>query len=212
MKSDRPKQFIELVGEPIILRTIKAFLRFNPTIKVIICVHKNYRNYLESLLEKSGLNGPQIEITLGGETRFASVKNGLQLITDLNAVVGIHDAARPFVSQQTISTCYEVAAQKGSAIPCISVHESMRKISNNVNNSVNRHEYKIIQTPQCFITGPIKKAFERSYSTSFTDDATVFEASGENVFLVEGNEENIKITSPHDLLIATAIAKQNHLA
>lgn len=205
MKSDRPKQFIEIKGIPVIIKTIFTFLAFDPHIRIIISVHKNYKTYLEGILEKHGLSNANIQITLGGDTRFASVKNGLQLITELTAIVGIHDAARPFVSVQTIQNCYELAASKGNAIPCVSVNESMRKISNNVNHSVNRNEYKIIQTPQCFLVSKIKQAFQQEYSPRFTDDATVLESIGETIYLAEGNEENIKITSPHDLLIANAL-------
>jgi len=207
MKSDRPKQFLDLNGEPVIIRTIKSFLAYNSQIGIIISVHKNYKSHLEALLLKFELNDQNIQITFGGETRFASVKNGLDLITDPNAIVGIHDAARPLVSQQTIALCYDTAASKGVAVPCVSVSESMRKISNNINSAVNRHEYKIIQTPQCFVASKIKKAFEQNYNSSFTDDATVLESTGEKILLVEGNEENIKITSPHDLLVASALVK-----
>lgn len=205
MKSDRPKQFIELAGTPVIVKTIRCFLDYNPDIAVIISVHKNYRAHLEGLLDKFNLKNYNINVTVGGDTRFASVKNGLQLIEDENAVVAIHDAARPFVSNQTITVCFAEAKIKGNAIPCVSVNESMRKISNNVNNSVNRNEYKLIQTPQCFLASKIKKAFLQEDSHTFTDDATVLESVGEKIFLVEGNEENIKITSPHDLLIAKAL-------
>lgn len=205
MKSDRPKQFIELEGVPIIVRTIQSFLKYNPEFRIVISVHKNYKSHLEGLIEKFNLRSYNIQITFGGETRFASVKNGLSLIPNEHAVVGIHDAARPFVSEETIKNCYETAAEKGSAIPCTTVSQSMRKISNNVNSSVNRNEYKLIQTPQCFLVTKIKKAFEQDYSPSFTDDATVLESIGERVVLVEGNEENIKITSPFDLLIARAL-------
>lgn len=205
MKSDRPKQFIELAGIPIIIHTIRTFLQYNSSMHIIIAVHKNYKAHLEGLIEKFELKSPNIHITFGGESRFASVKNGLMLIDNENAIVGIHDAARPLVSQQTILNCYEAAAIKGNAIPCVSINQSMRKISNNINNSVNRNEYKLIQTPQCFLVSKIKKAFEQEYTPSFTDDATVLESIGETIILVEGNEENIKITSPHDLLIAGAM-------
>lgn len=205
IKSDRPKQFIEINGIPVIVRTIRVFLEYNPAMGIIICVHRNYRQYLESMIEKYGLKQNDIKITFGGDTRFASVKNGLALVENTNAVVGIHDAARPFVSVQTIANCFETAAQKGNAVPCVPVNESMRKISNNVNHSVNRNEFKMVQTPQCFVASKIKKAFESDYSPLFTDDATVLEANGESINLVEGNEENIKITSPHDLILAKAL-------
>jgi 2-C-methyl-D-erythritol 4-phosphate cytidylyltransferase len=208
MKSDRPKQFLDLQGEPVIIRTIRCFTDYNPQIGIIICVHKNYKAHLEGLLEKFRIDMTHLQITFGGDTRFASVKNGLQLISDPNAVVGIHDAARPFVSGKTIAACFETAAAKGSAVPCVSVNESMRKISNNVNNAVNRHEYRIVQTPQCFIVSQIRQAFQQEYNSNFTDDATVLEAMGEKIYLVEGNEENIKITSPHDMLIAAALVSQ----
>ena len=205
MKSDRPKQFLELKGEPVIVRTMRCFLEYNPQIRIIVSIHRNYRSHLEGIISKYGLKEKDIQITFGGDTRFASVKNGLSLITDQDAIVGIHDSARPLVSKQTIENCYHTAAEKGVAVPCISVNESLRKISNNVNNYVNRHEYKIIQTPQCFLVSKIKKAFEQDYHPSFTDDATVLETIGEKIVLVEGNEENIKITSPHDMLLAAAM-------
>ena len=205
MKSDIPKQFIEIKGIPIIIKTIRCFLDYNQTIRVIVCVHANYKTYLENLLTKFNLNEKEILITLGGETRFDSVKNGLQFVDDETGIVGIHDAARPFVSAQTISYCYDTAAARGNAVPCLPVTESLRKISNNINNSINRNEYKIIQTPQCFLASKIKKAFMQPYTTSFTDDATVLESMGESINLVEGNPENIKITSPFDLIVASAI-------
>jgi 2-C-methyl-D-erythritol 4-phosphate cytidylyltransferase len=208
MKSDRPKQFIELMGEPIIIRTIRCFLAYNPGIRIIVCVHRNYRSYLEGLIDKYEMGELQIQITNGGDSRFESVRNGLALVSSENSVVGIHDAARPFVSTDTIRTCFETAQVKGNAVPCLPVNESLRKISNNVNSSVNRNEYKIVQTPQCFIASRIKAAFDQAQGSGFTDDATVLEAAGESIFLVEGNEENIKITSPHDLLIAKAILQK----
>jgi 2-C-methyl-D-erythritol 4-phosphate cytidylyltransferase len=208
MKSDRPKQFIELLGEPIIIRTIRCFLAYNPGIQIIICVHRNYRSHLEGLVEKFNLKEASIKITFGGETRFDSVRNGLKVIETGQGVVGIHDSARPFVSTETIAICYDTAQQKGNAVPCLPVYDSLRKISNNVNSSVNRNEYKIVQTPQCFQVDKIKRAFEQATGTAFTDDASVLESTGETIFLVEGNEENIKITSPHDLLIAKAIIQK----
>jgi 2-C-methyl-D-erythritol 4-phosphate cytidylyltransferase len=208
MKSDRPKQFIELLGVPVIIRTLHCFIDYDPAMQVIICVHRNYRSHLEVLIEKYNLKNYAIRITFGGETRFESVRNGLKLIENDMAIVGIHDSARPFVSAETIKNCYETALVKGNAVPCQPVTDSLRKISNNINHSVNRNEYKIVQTPQCFRAGLIRQAFEQVNGTAFTDDASVLEASGESINLVEGNEENFKITSPHDLLIARAILQK----
>jgi 2-C-methyl-D-erythritol 4-phosphate cytidylyltransferase len=205
MKSDRPKQFIELSGVPIIVRTIRCFLSYDPAIRLIISVHRNYKSHLEGVIEKHNLQTADIVITIGGDTRFESVRNGLALLDEQQALVAIHDAARPFVSEEAIRQCFEVAAQKGNAVPCVKLNDSLRKISNNINHSVNRNEFRIIQTPQCFLSSLIKKAFNEAEGTAFTDDAAVLEATGEQIVLVEGNEENIKITSPHDLLIAKAI-------
>lgn len=203
MQSDIPKQFIEVGGETIIVRTIKAFLNYDLAIQIIISVHKDFKTYLEELCAKHNLKN--IKITLGGQTRFHSVKNGLDLITDETAVVGIHDAARPFVSVQTIKNCFDTAKEKGNAIPCITISESLRNINKDNNVAVNRNDFKIIQTPQCFLVSKIKKAFLREYDASFTDDATVLESIGEKINLVEGNIENIKITNKFDLAIAKAL-------
>lgn len=205
MRCDRPKQFLEIKGKPVIIRTITRFLEFNPQMQIVVAVHRNYRSHLENLLEKWNLKG-SILITEGGETRFESVRNGLRAIDATDGVVGIHDAARPFVSLDTIRTCFETAARYGNAVPCIAVNDSLRKISNNVNASVNRNEYKIVQTPQCFKLTLIRTAFAQATGNSFSDDASVLEASGGTIILVEGNEENIKITSPHDLRLAEALA------
>lgn len=205
MKSDLPKQFIDLEGIPVIVRTILCFINYDPNISIIISIHKDFKSHLEELIEKFDLANSDITITFGGHSRFESVKNGLLLIKNDQAIVGIHDAARPFVSLQTIANCYETAFISGSAVPCISVNESLRRVSKDLNNSVNRNEYKIIQTPQCFLVSKIKTAFEQGYDPAFTDDATVLESKGEKIILVEGNEENIKITSPHDLVIAKAL-------
>lgn len=205
MEQVLPKQFILLNNEPIIIKTINCFLKYNPTINIIISVHKNFKTYLEKLLEAHNIIN--IKIVLGGATRFQSVKNGLKLITDTLAIVAIHDAARPFVSLQTIKNCFETATLKGNAVPCISLNESIREIKIKKNTAVNRASYKIIQTPQCFLVSKLKKAFNQPYNPLFTDDATVLESIKEPIFLVEGNIENIKITNPHDLLIANAFLK-----
>ena len=205
MKSNTPKQFIEINGEAIIVRTIKAFLNYNSLIKIIISVHKDFKVYLEELLIKNGLNKNNIQITLGGETRFQSVKNGLSLIEDQNAIVGIHDAARPFVSIQTIKTCFDTAKEKGNATPFVFVTDTVRKVDGQFNSSVDRSLFRIIQTPQCFLASKIKDAFAQEYNPIFTDDASVLEYNGEKINLVEGNIENIKITTPFDLSIAKTL-------
>ncbi len=202
MNSTVPKQFMDLGGQPLIIKTLRCFLSYNATMRVIISVHQDYESRMQEMIRAAGLGEANIRITLGGDTRFASVKNGLALVEDETAVVGIHDAARPFVSRSTIERCFEEAARQGNAIPCIRIAESLRKVEGNASAAVSRDEYRIVQTPQCFVAADIKKAFEQAYSPAFTDDATVLEAMGRRIHLVEGNAENIKITTPHDLMLA----------
>jgi 2-C-methyl-D-erythritol 4-phosphate cytidylyltransferase len=207
MNHTMPKQFIEINGEAIIIKTLRCFLGYNPHIFVVVSVHKDFTNHLKDLLDRSGLTISKLIIAEGGITRFESVKNGLCLIDDGEAIVAIHDAARPFVSEQTIARCFSMAELMGNATPCVPVIESVRKISGNESYAVNREEYKLIQTPQCFLVSKIKRAFEQTYTPNFTDDATVLEVMGEKINLVDGNIENIKITTPHDLMIANALVK-----
>lgn len=205
MQSNTPKQFIEIFGEPIIIRTIKVFLSYNPLIKIIVCIHPDYETYLKELLIKHSLQSTNIQITIGGETRFRSVKSGLALVNDPNAIVGIHDAARPFVSIETIKTCFDTAKEKGNATPCILVTDTIRIVEGELNSSADRTRFRLIQTPQCFLTSKIKAAFNKEYNPLFTDDASVLEFSGEKINLVEGNIENIKITTQFDLSIAKTL-------
>ncbi len=201
MKSSVPKQFIEIKGKPILIHTIEKFIEFDEFIHVIVCVHPDFLNDARFMIAEH-FPEKNIQIVAGGETRFHSVKNGLNCISNKNDIVGIHDAARPFVSRETIKRCFETAAQEGNAIPVSPVNESIRMVVNGINKAVSRDDYKIVQTPQCFIVSKIKKAFEQGYSPFFTDDATVLESMDESIILVEGNPENIKITHPNDLKFA----------
>jgi 2-C-methyl-D-erythritol 4-phosphate cytidylyltransferase len=206
MNSDIPKQYLKINNKPILIHTIQRFYDYNSSIKVICCVHKNYIKEVSNMMSHY-FSDKKIMITEGGETRFHSVKNGLNQINETEALVAIHDAARPLVSVVTIQKAFESAKNNGSGIPVVSVNESIRLIENNNSKAVNRNDYKIVQTPQCFKTGLIKNAFEVEYNHSFTDDATVFEHAGHEVILTEGNPENIKITLPNDLIIAESLIK-----
>lgn len=203
MNSSIPKQFIELAGKPILMHTIEKFAAAIPDIRIVLVLSPAYKSEWETLCQKYNFKTPH-QLTDGGETRFHSVKNGLRLIPE-NCVVGIHDAARPLVSIKTIVTAFETAGKTGNACPAVSVTESLREVKNGNNRAVNRNNYFSIQTPQCFHSNLIKKAFLQEYKPFFTDDATVLEAAGETINLVEGNRENIKITTPQDLLIAQAL-------
>ncbi len=201
MQSSVPKQFIEIKGKPILIHTIEKFIEFDEYINIIVCVHKDYMTDANFMLAEY-FPDRNIQTVFGGEARFHSVKNGLACIANKNDIVGIHDAARPFVSVETIKRCFETAAIHGNSIPVSPVNESLRLVTNGINKAVSRDDYKVVQTPQCFVVSKIKEAFEQKYSPFFTDDATVLEGMDERIYLVEGNSENIKITNPYDLKFA----------
>ncbi len=203
MKSKTPKQFLEINKTPVIVLCIKKFLKYKKNISIVIAVHPAFKKELAAICQKY-FPKQRIDVVFGGETRYHSVKNALEMIPKEEGVVGIHDAARPFVNVEVIRNCYSVAAKRGNAIPAITVSESIRKASSKKNKAVDRNEFKIIQTPQCFNVKLIKKAFTKKYSKKFTDDATVLENIDEKINLVEGNYENIKITNPNDMIIAKA--------
>ena len=202
MNADIPKQFLELSGKPIVIRTIEKFYAFDNSIKIILVLPTQHILLWNKLIEKHNFNIP-IQLANGGETRFDSVKNGLELIK--NGIVAIHDAVRPLVSSDTIKRAYETAFLKGNAIPTILINDSLRILDNSGNKPLDRTQVRIIQTPQCFDVALIKKAYLQAYDISFTDDASVLEKLGEKINLVEGNPENIKITHPIDMLIAEAL-------
>ncbi len=203
MNSAVPKQFMEFLGKPVLIHTVEKFIAAIPDIHIVLVLSPAFKPQWEGLCQKHNFKIPYLPAD-GGETRFHSVKNGLAMVPE-NCVVGIHDAARPLVSTKTILTTFETAEQKGNACPAVSINESIREVKNGTNKAVDRNNYFIIQTPQCFHSSLIKKAFLQDYSSSFTDDASVLEAMGETINLVEGNRENIKITTQQDLIIAEAL-------
>lgn len=208
MKSDVPKQFMLLAGKPVLIHTIQRFVSAIPELRIILVLPSRLNTEWKSLCEKYGLDHPH-HLVEGGETRFHSVKNGLTHVPE-NCVIGVHDAARPLVSIPTISKAFVEAMNKGNASPAIPMTESIREVNENGNKAIDRKTVQIIQTPQCFLSNTLKKAFLQEYSDKFTDDASVVEAMGEKINLIEGNLENIKITSPQDLIIAEALMKDLH--
>lgn len=203
-----PKQFIELQGKPVLMHTITKFSHALPEIKIIVVLAAQLSEEWKQLCKKHNFTIPHT-LTVGGETRYHSVKNGLTLVPE-NSIVGIHDAARPLVTEQLIINLFETALKKGNACPAIPVTETIREVIDGNNRSVDRTNYFIIQTPQCFQSGLLKKAFLQSYRPTFTDDASVLEALGEKINLIEGNRKNIKITTPLDLIIAEALMEQGY--
>jgi 2-C-methyl-D-erythritol 4-phosphate cytidylyltransferase len=205
MQTDIPKQFIELRGKPVLMYTLEAFHRYNSSIQLIVVLPVFQIDYWKSLCKKHFFDLTH-QIVSGGQTRYQSVKNGLEIIDD-SALVAVHDGVRPFVSIQTIARCFDEADKYGSAIPVMDLEESIRKVDESGSLSVDRTSYKLVQTPQVFNSEILKEAYEQSFSSLFTDDASVVEGLGIKIHLVEGNRENIKITTGFDLELAETILK-----
>lgn len=203
MGAELPKQFLELHGKPILGHTIERFYSFDNQINIIVVLHPDYIQYWKDLCLTLGITIPHL-VVAGGEERFFSVKNGLDAILENTGVVGIHDAVRPLVSHKTFVTCYESARINGTAVPVIPVNDSLRRVDDGKNEAVERSQFRMVQTPQCFEMTLLRKAFHQSYRPGFTDDASVVEALGVALHLVEGNRENIKITTPEDLRVCSA--------
>ena len=203
MNSVIPKQFLELAGKPVLMRTIERFVVYDQKIEFVVVLPPDYLNYWKELCCKFNFEIPHLAVT-GGNTRFQSVRNGLDMLEG-DGLVFIHDAVRPIVSMQTIRNCEDTANTYGNAIPVLQLSESLREVTGTKNEHVDRARFRLVQTPQTFRIDLIKKAFLQREQDFFTDDASVYEAMGETIYLVEGNRENIKITSPFDLLFAESI-------
>lgn len=207
MGSDIPKQFLPVAGMPVLMRTIKRFKEYSADIKIILVLPKAQQDYWRELCKEYAFDIDYL-LANGGETRFHSVKNGLALIPeDADGVVGVHDGVRPFPSIEVIGNCFTTALTAEAVIPVTPVVETLRHIDGNGNASttVPRSEYKLVQTPQTFTVRLLKEAYKQPYNDNFTDDASVVEALGRSIALVEGNRENIKITTPFDLTVAEAL-------
>jgi len=206
MGTEIPKQFLEILGTPILMHTIQVFLDFDPEIELILVLPEAQQKFWKELCLKHSFSIP-VRIANGGETRFHSVSNGLELV-DGEGIVFIHDGVRPLVSQETLARCFESAVKSGNAIPVLPVTESLRKTEGDQNFSVDRSQYFSVQTPQTFRSEQIQEAFRQNYDSAFTDDASVAEKAGYSIHLVAGNRENIKITEPGDLIVAEVFFKR----
>ncbi len=205
-KSEIPKQFVELNGKPILMHSISAFYTFQANFEIILVLPEHQFDFWSSLCKKHKFTIKH-KLVKGGKTRFESVKNGLNTVKSAKNLIAIHDGVRPLVSQNTIAHCFQKAEISRNAIPAIIPVDSVREVSINANFPIDRSKLRLIQTPQVFKIGTLKKAYEQKYKESFTDDASVIEAIGEKINLVEGNRENIKITNNIDLLLAEALCK-----
>ncbi|UTW64208.1 2-C-methyl-D-erythritol 4-phosphate cytidylyltransferase [bacterium SCSIO 12741] len=198
MKSDQPKQFIAVAGRPILMHTLECFLNFDPATRLILVLPKDHHSTWKDLCAKHGFTHP-VELVSGGATRYHSVQAGMALAQS-EGVIAVHDGVRPMVSTATLKRCFETAWKEGNAIPALAVVETLRKLENDGSSTwVNRDAFRSIQTPQCFRYDIIQTAYQQEYNEEFTDDASVVERMGVSINLVEGNRENLKITTPEDL-------------
>ena len=200
MGTEIPKQFLGLCGKPVLMHTIQVFHDFDPESKIILVLPEVQQQFWKGLCLKHSFSLAHQAVS-GGKTRFHSVQNGLSQI-DGEGIVFIHDGVRPLVSRETLSRCLETALKSGNAIPVLSVTESLRKLEDEQNISVDRSQYFSVQTPQTFRSDQILEAFQQEFDSAFTDDASVAEKAGFSIFMVEGNRENIKITTHIDLIVA----------
>ena len=195
MGTDIPKQFLPVNGKPILMRTIERFKAYNNTLQIVLVLPREQHSYWKSMCSNYHFD-IACRLADGGTTRFESVKNGLMLIPDeAKGVVGVHDGVRPFVSE--------------AVIPVVPVIETLRRLAHNgAGENVLRDAYRLVQTPQTFDIALLKKAYRQPYQDAFTDDASVTEAMGQVVTMVEGNRENIKITTPFDMMMAETLAQR----
>ncbi|MDR1980183.1 MAG: 2-C-methyl-D-erythritol 4-phosphate cytidylyltransferase [Tannerellaceae bacterium] len=202
MGGDLPKQFIPVAGKPVLMHTLDVFYQWDASATILLALPEGDQPYWKMVCKELNCVVPHL-IVDGGETRFQSVRNGLQQVSG-QGLIAVHDGVRPFVAPQVIDACFAEAGRYKAVIPVIPVTESLRESDGEGSRRVRRDHYVIVQTPQVFHTEILKKAYKQPYTADFTDDASVVEASGVTIRTVTGNRENIKITHPFDLLVADA--------
>ena len=209
MGADIPKQFLPVGGKPVLMRTIERFHEYDNSLNIIVVLPHEQQEYWRNLCAEYAFSIPH-KIADGGATRFESSRNGLAMIpTEAHGVVGIHDGVRPCVAVEVIRNCFEAARKELAAIPVMPVTDTLRLISGDKPaHNVLRSDYRIVQTPQTFDIDLARKAFQQPDCEAFTDDASVVEKLGNKVTMVDGNRENIKITTPFDLTIAGALLQK----
>ena len=204
METNIPKQFLLLSGKPIIIQSIEKFISFDPEIEVIIVLPQSQIDFWKKLCIDFNFKYEHIIIE-GGKERFCSAKNGVKMST--GDIIAVHDAVRPMVSVEVIKRCFESAEKNGAAIPVIPINDSIRRVIEEGSVPRNRDDFRIVQTPQCFQRKILVDAYNVDYKSSFTDDASVVEEAGYEITLIEGNQENIKITRTIDLKIAEKLSE-----
>jgi 2-C-methyl-D-erythritol 4-phosphate cytidylyltransferase len=206
MGGEMPKQFQLLGGKPLVMVTLERLNAIDPAMQLILVLPAQHIELWKQLCKEHSFAVPLI-LAQGGSTRFHSVQNGLAQVDDMeDALVGVHDGVRPFVSPKVLDECFSRAWTDGAAIPMIDLQDSLRHIvGSDATEVVPRDRYRLVQTPQVFKLSLLRRAYEQRFVESFTDDASVVEALGEKVSGVEGNRENIKITTPFDMLVAKTL-------
>ena len=205
MGADRPKQFLEIGGKPILRHTIERFLAFDPSFEVIVVLPSAQKEWWRDYCRQSGFL-ERYSIVSGGITRFHSVQNALQYVVG-QGLVAVHDGVRPLVSRPLLERIFAAAEEAPAVIPAVPVVESVRRVEDDASVPVNRDGLVLVQTPQVFAADVLKKAYDQPFSPSFTDDASVVEASGVRVHVVPGDRMNLKITTPEDLQFAEGLSK-----
>lgn len=201
-----PKQFLLVSDKPVLYYTLQTFLNAFADIQIILVLPVDYTDLGQEIIDTYFDKG-KIKLTVGGDTRFQSVKNGLQLV-ESDSIIFVHDGVRCLLTENLIHRCYAEAVRSGTAIPVIVSKDSVRIVNDEGNDAVDRSKVMLVQTPQTFHSKILLPAFQIDYKERFTDEATVVEAYGIKVTLVEGEENNIKITKPMDLLIAERIISE----
>ena len=203
--SEVPKQFLSLMGTPVLMRTLNSFYNWNPMNEIILTLPKEWISYWEDLIKKHDFKIPH-RVVDGGKERYHSIKNALDMCS--GDYVMIHDGVRPLVDKGTLNRCHIALKENIAVVPYIELKDSIREINRDNSISRDRKNYVSVQTPQCFDLKLIHKAYQGDYLDIFTDDASVAENSGMEIYLVKGNEENLKITTPIDFKIAESLIKK----
>ena len=207
MGSDLPKQFLVLSGKPILVHTLELFFKYDPTIELILTLPNEWRGYWETVIDKYFCRVPHIVVN-GGEERYHSIQNALKRCS--GSYIAVHDGVRPFVSFDTLDRCFSALNEHEAVVPVLKLKESLRQTNDASTNAVDRSSYRLVHTPQCFRADVLRKAYEQPYHARVTDDACLLEELGYKINLVESNEENIKLTTPFDFLIAEIIVQRSN--
>ncbi len=207
MHSAVPKQFMTLLGKPVLAHTIEAFRAYSRDIRIVLVLPADEMASWEVICRDHDYH-PDVKLTPGGSTRFQSVRNGLQAIDEENGLVAVHDGVRPLVDSDIIGASFRLAAVHRSAVASVRLKESIRITDQDTTRAVDRSQFRMIQTPQTFDLALLKKAYDIRETPDLTDDASVAEKAGHKISLFEGSYENIKITTPEDLIVARALLEE----